>query len=68
VTGGDHPYDVTGDPDLLNLTRPDLILDIHRQYRRAATLFAPVRASVADGLGAGCGGWPMRAGARRGGR
>jgi 5-methyltetrahydrofolate--homocysteine methyltransferase len=28
----DHPHDVTGDPDLLNLTRPDLILDIHRQY------------------------------------
>lgn len=23
---GDHPKDVTGDPDLLNLTRPDVIL------------------------------------------
>ncbi|QKW38337.1 methionine synthase [Actinomadura sp. NAK00032] len=30
--GGDHPKDVTGDPDLLNLTRPDVILDVHRQY------------------------------------
>ncbi|WUI01494.1 methionine synthase [Spirillospora sp. NBC_00431] len=29
---GDHPKDVTGDPDLLNLTRPDVILDVHRQY------------------------------------
>ncbi|WP_157181598.1 methionine synthase [Actinopolymorpha alba] len=31
----DHPHDVTGDPDLLNLTRPDLVLDIHRQYLAA---------------------------------
>ncbi|GIE99619.1 methionine synthase [Paractinoplanes rishiriensis] len=31
----DHPQDVTGDPDLLNLTRPDVILDVHRQYLAA---------------------------------
>ncbi len=31
----DHEQDVTGDPDLLNLTRPDLILDVHRQYLAA---------------------------------
>jgi 5-methyltetrahydrofolate--homocysteine methyltransferase len=31
----DHPRDLTGDPDLLNLTRPDLILDVHRQYLAA---------------------------------
>ncbi|MFD0690062.1 methionine synthase [Actinomadura fibrosa] len=31
----DHPMDVTGDPDLLNLTRPDVILDVHRQYLAA---------------------------------
>ncbi|MDX6744009.1 methionine synthase [Actinocorallia sp. A-T 12471] len=31
----DHPMDVTGDPDLLNITRPDVILDIHRQYLAA---------------------------------
>jgi 5-methyltetrahydrofolate--homocysteine methyltransferase len=30
-----HPRDVHGDPDLLNLTRPDLILDVHRQYLAA---------------------------------
>nr|MDT0656774.1 methionine synthase [Micromonospora sp. DSM 115978] len=30
-----HPRDVTGDPDLLNLTRPDVILDVHRQYLAA---------------------------------
>ncbi|MFI9009156.1 methionine synthase [Actinosynnema sp. NPDC053489] len=32
---GDHAHDVTGDPDLLNLTRPDLILDVHRKYLAA---------------------------------
>src|SRR5689334_14692369 len=31
----DHPIDVTGDPDVLMLTRPDVILDIHRQYLAA---------------------------------
>ena len=31
----DHPHDVTGDPDLLNLTRPDVVLDVHRQYLAA---------------------------------
>ncbi|MFF0374397.1 methionine synthase [Actinoplanes missouriensis] len=31
----DHPKDVTGDPDLLILTRPDVILDVHRQYLAA---------------------------------
>ena len=30
-----HTHDVTGDPDLLNLTRPDVILDVHRQYLAA---------------------------------
>ncbi|MEV6345291.1 homocysteine S-methyltransferase family protein, partial [Actinoplanes sp. NPDC051851] len=30
-----HPKDVTGDPDLLILTRPDVILDVHRQYLAA---------------------------------
>ncbi|GIJ46479.1 5-methyltetrahydrofolate--homocysteine methyltransferase [Virgisporangium aliadipatigenens] len=31
----DHPKDVTGNPDLLILTRPDVILDVHRQYLAA---------------------------------
>jgi 5-methyltetrahydrofolate--homocysteine methyltransferase len=35
VVPADHATDVTGDPDLLNLTRPDLILDVHRQYLAA---------------------------------
>ncbi len=35
VVPADHGTDVTGNPDLLNLTRPDLILDVHRQYLAA---------------------------------
>ncbi|MGK5684343.1 methionine synthase [Actinoplanes sp. URMC 104] len=35
LIGPDHPQDVTGDPDLLILTRPDIILDVHRQYLAA---------------------------------
>jgi len=35
VIPADHPQDVTGDPDLVNLTRPDVILDVHRQYLAA---------------------------------
>ncbi|OLF17442.1 methionine synthase [Actinophytocola xanthii] len=31
----DHTHDVAGDPDLLNITRPDVILDVHRQYLAA---------------------------------
>lgn len=35
LIAADHEQDVTGDPDLLNLTRPDVILDMHRQYLAA---------------------------------
>ncbi|MEV6350830.1 homocysteine S-methyltransferase family protein, partial [Actinoplanes sp. NPDC051851] len=35
IIPADHPKDVTGDPDLLILTRPDVILDVHRQYLAA---------------------------------
>ncbi|MCL4813406.1 MAG: methionine synthase [Vicinamibacteraceae bacterium] len=31
----DHPYDLRGNSDLLSLTRPDVVLDIHRQYLEA---------------------------------
>jgi 5-methyltetrahydrofolate--homocysteine methyltransferase len=27
-----HSHDVTGDPDLLNITKPSVVLDVHRQY------------------------------------
>ncbi|MEX2420468.1 MAG: homocysteine S-methyltransferase family protein, partial [Actinomycetota bacterium] len=31
----EHLHDVKGDPDLLNLTRPDVVEDIHRTYLEA---------------------------------
>jgi 5-methyltetrahydrofolate--homocysteine methyltransferase len=31
----DHARDVAGDPDLLNLTQPDVVRDIHRSYLEA---------------------------------
>ena len=30
-----HDQDTAGDPDLINLTRPDVVLDVHRQYLAA---------------------------------
>ncbi|TDB87940.1 methionine synthase, partial [Micromonospora fluostatini] len=50
----DHPKDVTGDPDLLNLTRPDVVLDTHRRYLAAGAditstnTFTATRISQAD--------------------
>src|SRR3954465_5633868 len=35
LIAADHEQDVPGDPDLLNPTRPDVILDVHRQYLAA---------------------------------
>jgi 5-methyltetrahydrofolate--homocysteine methyltransferase len=31
----EHPRDLAGDPDLLNLTQPDVVRDIHRSYLAA---------------------------------
>jgi 5-methyltetrahydrofolate--homocysteine methyltransferase len=54
-TGGivppDHPKDVTGDPDLLILTRPDLILDVHRQYLAAGADITTTNTFTATSIG-----------------
>jgi 5-methyltetrahydrofolate--homocysteine methyltransferase len=47
----DHPKDVTGDPDLLNLTRPDLILDVHRQYLAAGADITTTNTFTATSVG-----------------
>ncbi|MEU9885311.1 methionine synthase [Sphaerisporangium sp. NPDC051011] len=47
----DHPYDVTGDPDLLNLTRPDLVLDVHRQYLAAGADITTTNTFTATSIG-----------------
>src|SRR5690349_19864613 len=47
----DHPRDVTGDPDLLNLTRPDLILDVHRRYLAAGADITTTNTFTATSIG-----------------
>ncbi len=46
-----HPKDVTGDPDLLNLTRPDVVLDVHRQYLRAGADITTTNTFTATSIG-----------------
>src|SRR2546429_9198001 len=46
-----HSRDVTGDPDLLNLTRPDLILDVHRQYLAAGADITTTNTFTATSIG-----------------
>src|SRR4051794_30471960 len=36
-----HARDVKGDPDLLNLTRPELVTEIHHSYFEAAPTSRP---------------------------
>src|SRR5438034_4515154 len=47
----DHPRDVAGDPDLLNLTRPEVVLDIHRAYFEAGADIATTNTFTATGIG-----------------
>ena len=47
----DHPRDVTGDPDLLNLTRPDAVLDVHRQYLAAGADITTTNTFTATSIG-----------------
>jgi 5-methyltetrahydrofolate--homocysteine methyltransferase len=47
----DHPRDLTGDPDLLNLTRPDVILDIHRRYLAAGADITTTNTFTATSIG-----------------
>jgi 5-methyltetrahydrofolate--homocysteine methyltransferase len=47
----DHPRDLTGDPDLLNLTRPDLITGIHRAYLEAGADLTTTNTFTATSIG-----------------
>ncbi|MBA3347803.1 MAG: methionine synthase [Actinobacteria bacterium] len=47
----DHPQEVAGDPDLLNLTRPDVILDVHRQYLAAGADITTTNTFTATSIG-----------------
>ncbi|MDI1466126.1 methionine synthase [Catellatospora sp. KI3] len=47
----DFPRDVNGDPDVLNLTRPDVILDVHRQYLAAGADITSTNTFTATSVG-----------------
>ncbi len=47
----DHPRDVAGDPDLLNLTRPEVVLGIHRDYFAAGADIATTNTFTATSIG-----------------
>src|SRR5436190_4763741 len=47
----DHLRDVAGDPDLLNLTRPDIVLGIHRDYFAAGAEIATTNTFTATSIG-----------------
>jgi len=46
-----HSHDVTGDPDLLNLTKPDLVVDVHRQYLAAGADITTTNTFTATSIG-----------------
>jgi 5-methyltetrahydrofolate--homocysteine methyltransferase len=43
--------EVTGDPDVLSLTRPDLVLDVHRQYLAAGADITSTNTFTANAIG-----------------
>ena len=47
----DHPRDVAGDPDLLNLTKPEIVLGIHRDYFAAGADIATTNTFTATSIG-----------------
>src|SRR5215203_6430598 len=47
----DHPRDVAGDPDLLNITRPEVVLGIHRDYFAAGADIATTNTFTATSIG-----------------
>ena len=47
----DHPRDVAGNPDLLNLTQPDIVREIHRSYFEAGADIATTNTFTATRIG-----------------
>ena len=47
----EHPRDLTGDPDVLNLTRPDVVLDVHRSYLAAGADITTTNTFTATRIG-----------------
>jgi 5-methyltetrahydrofolate--homocysteine methyltransferase len=47
----DHPRDLAGDPDILNITRPEIVLGIHRAYFEAGADIATTNTFTATSIG-----------------
>ena len=47
----DHPSDVKGDPDLLNLTRPDIVTELHLAYLEAGADITTTNTFTATSVG-----------------
>src|SRR5215212_11335256 len=47
----EHSHDVKGNPDLLNLTKPDLVSEIHRAYFDAGADIATTNTFTATSIG-----------------
>jgi 5-methyltetrahydrofolate--homocysteine methyltransferase len=47
----EHSRDIAGNPDVLNLTRPEVILDIHRRYFAAGAQIATTNTFTATRIG-----------------
>jgi 5-methyltetrahydrofolate--homocysteine methyltransferase len=47
----DHPKDVKGDPDLLNLTQPEIVASVHRQYLDAGADVTTTNTFTATSIG-----------------
>jgi len=47
----DHSSDLAGDPDLLNLTQPEVILELHREYFAAGADIATTNTFTATSIG-----------------
>jgi len=46
-----HPLDVTGDPDILNITRPELVRSIHERYLAAGADITSTNTFTATSIG-----------------
>ncbi len=46
-----HPSDLKGDPDLLNLTRPDIVSELHRAYLEAGADITTTNTFTATSIG-----------------
>src|SRR5919108_6240761 len=47
----EHPRSLAGDPDLLNLTRPEIVQGIHRSYFEAGADIATTNTFTATAIG-----------------